>query len=84
MWYPMPKTILKGRLLNWGHTKGIRLPTKEAARLAIPVGTEVRVTVVAASEHALHETMTFHGGPTDSLDHDRIFAEGWVKKRNTR
>lgn len=82
IWYPMTKSTFRGRLLRWGHTKGIRLPTKEAARLDIPVGSEVRVTIEPA-EPPLEprDMMVVHGRPTDSLDHDRIFAEGFAKRR---
>jgi hypothetical protein len=78
----MRKTTLRGRLLKWGHTKGIRLTTKEAARLEIPVGSEVRLTVEPV-EAPLdpREMMVVRGKPTDSLDHDRIFADGATPRR---
>lgn len=77
----MTKSVVKGRLLKWGHTKGIRLPTKVAAKLDIPLGTEVTVTVEPVERRGLHEVMTVRGGPSESLVHDRAFAEGWLRRR---
>lgn len=75
------RAVLKGKLLRWGHTKGVRFPTKDAAKLEIPLGTDVKVTVEPVERHGLHEVLTLRGGVSASLDHDRILAEGWLKRR---
>jgi len=72
----MAKIILRGRLLRWGHTTGIRLPTKEAARLAIPVGSEVRVTIEEEARLEPGDMMVVHAGATLREEHDRVLAQG--------
>lgn len=76
----MGKTVLRGRWLRWGHTKGVRLPVKDAERVAIPLGSSVRVTIEPEQTHSLADVPAIHDPVGGRLDHDKVFAEGWLKR----
>lgn len=73
----MAKKTVRGRYLRWGHSYGIRLRKKDAERLKVRPGTDVKVTLESEAEPLKpDDMMVVDGAAGDSLDHDRILAEG--------
>lgn len=78
----MARAILKGRYLKWGHSYGIRLRKKDAERLPVRAGTDVRVIVEPdVGPFDLSEIRTFRGADArGSRDHDKILGEARRKR----
>lgn len=77
----MPETILKGRLLKWGHSVGIRLRSKDARRLPANLGDEVTVRIESKPSTIDPRRFRFFSdaapdAATVSARHDRILAAG--------
>lgn len=78
----MVRATVKGRYLKWGHSYGIRLRKKDAERLAVPAGADVKVTVDTEVEpFDVDQIRTFRGPDArGSRDHDRILGEARRKR----
>lgn len=77
----MVETVLRGRLLKWGHSVGIRLRSKDARRLPANVGDEVTVRIEAQTSTIDPDRFQFYedkqrDAKTVSHRHDAILAEG--------
>lgn len=78
----MAKATLTGRYLKWGHSYGIRLRKKDAARLPVRPGTDVKVTVDTEPEPFEVGNIRTFRGPDDrgSLEHDKMLGEARRKR----
>ena len=69
--------VVKGRILKWGNSFGIRIRKGELKRLRIRPGAEATVRVdLQGSEIDLSGLPTFRGGGRgDALRHDELLAK---------
>lgn len=83
--YPMVRATLKGRYMKWGHSYGIRLRRKDAERLAVPAGTDVKVTVDTSAEpFDVGRIRTFRGPDArGARGHDRVLGEARRKRHSS-
>jgi len=80
------EVIVKGRILRWGNSYGIRLRRAELKKAGLSPGSEA--TVRMAKEHSrvdLSGLPAFKGGgPDDSVQHDELLARARVAAMRKR
>jgi hypothetical protein len=77
----MPETILKGRLLRWGNSLGIRISKRDARRLKLRPGSDVIVRIEGEpSEIDLSVLPTLRGRGTEGRDHDKLLGQARRKE----
>lgn len=73
----MVEAVVKGRLLRWGNSVGVRVSKRDARRLGLREGAEITVRI--ESEPGLVDLSglrTVHGKGTEGRDHDKILGAG--------
>jgi len=85
----MADTILKGRLLKWGHSVGIRLRSKDAKRVPANLGDEITVRIESKPSTIDPTKFEFFSdtGPDAAqvgTDHDRVLAKGRARELRGR
>lgn len=70
------EVVLRGRILKWGNSYGIRLRRAELKRAGLSPGSDAVVRLAKKSERVdLSDLPTFKGGqPDDALRHDELLA----------
>ncbi len=77
----MAEAIVKGRLLRWGNSLGVRISKHDARRLRLQVGAEITVTISSdPGKVDLSGLPTFRGDGREAREHDRILAEARTKE----
>ena len=80
------EVIVKGRILRWGNSFGIRLRRAELKKVGLSPGSEAIVRM--AKEHSrvdLSGLPAFNGGgPDDSVQHDELLARARVAAMRKR
>ncbi|HEX9710041.1 MAG TPA: hypothetical protein VGB42_08775 [Candidatus Thermoplasmatota archaeon] len=77
----MPETLVKGRLLRWGNSLGIRISKRDARRLKLRPGSDVTVRIESEpGEIDLSVLPTFRGRGTEGRDHDKLLGEARRKE----
>jgi hypothetical protein len=75
------ESIVRGRLLRWGNSVGVRISKRDARRLNLRVGEEVTVRITSEpGEIDLSVLPVFRGGGGAGADHDRILGEARKKE----
>ncbi len=71
----MAEAIVKGRLLRWGNSLGVRISKRDARRLRLREGSPVTVRLESEpSAVDLSVLPTFHGEGNEGQDHDKILG----------
>jgi hypothetical protein len=79
----MAEAIVKGKLLRWGNSLGIRIPKRDARRLHLRPGTDVTVRIEDEPlEIDLSVLPTLRGKGTEGGDHDKLL--GQARRRELR
>ena len=70
------EVVVRGRILKWGNSYGIRLRRAELKKAGLSSGSEAVVRLAGRSERVdLSGLPTFGGGlPDDALRHDELLA----------
>lgn len=77
----MDEAIVKGRLLRWGNSLGVRISKRDARRLRLREGAAVTVRIASEpGEIDLSALPTVHGKGTEGRDHDKILGAGRKKE----
>ncbi len=78
--------VVRGRILRWGNSYGIRLRREDLEKAGLSPGSEAVVRVARPSERVdLSSLPTFRGGrDDDSLRHDEILARARVDSLRKR
>lgn len=74
----MSLVSVKGRLLRWGNSYGLRLSRREVERLRLRPDTEieVKVDVSPGKKITVDQLPSFNLGGDAADRHDELFAEG--------
>lgn len=77
------EVVVRGRILKWGNSYGIRLRRAEFKRAGLSPGSEAVVRLVKKSERVdLSGLPTFKGGQLDdALRHDELLARARVRSQ---
>jgi hypothetical protein len=68
---------LRGKVLRWGNSFGLRLSKRDLERLHIQPGSEIPVLVTTPGEPMdPMDAPTFHLGGQAARDHDELFGKG--------
>jgi len=79
----MAEAIVKGRLLRWGNSVGVRISMRDARRLRLREGSDVTVKIESEpGKIDLSVLPTVHGRGTEGRSHDKIL--GAARKRELR
>ncbi len=75
------EVVIRGRILRWGNSFGIRLRRAELKRAGLSPDSEAVVRLVKKSERIdLSGLPTFRGGqPDDALRHDDLLARARLR-----
>ena len=77
----MVKAVLKGRVLRWGNSVGVRITKRDARRLDLREGSDVTLRIeTKPSKVDLSALPTFRGDGTEGRDHDKILGEARRKE----
>lgn len=71
----MVEAVVKGRLLRWGNSVGVRISKRDARRLRLREGADITLRI--ESEPSLVDLTvlpTLHGRGTEGRDHDKILG----------
>jgi hypothetical protein len=80
-WDTVAESIVRGRLLRWGNSVGVRISMRDARRLNLQVGADVTVRISSEPGKVdLSALPTFRGGGDAGEEHDRILGEGRKKE----
>lgn len=72
----MGEAIVKGRLLKWGNSMGVRIPKSDARRLNLREGADVTVRIESSpSAVDLTDVPVLHGSGREARDHDKILGQ---------
>lgn len=74
----MSLVTIRGRLLRWGNSYGLRIARQDVDRLRLRPGSEVEIKVNVGPEGTMRpmEAPSFDLGGRAADEHDRLFAEG--------
>jgi len=76
----VPEAVIKGRLLRWGNSVGVRIAKRDARRLKLREGADVTVRIESEpSAIDLSVLPTVHGEGTEGRDHDKILGSARAK-----
>ncbi len=76
----MVEAIVKGRLLRWGNSMGVRIAKRDARRLHLREGADVLVRIEGKPGVVdLSVLPTVHGKGTEGRDHDKILGAARAK-----
>ena len=77
----MSLVTVKGRLLRWGNSYGLRLSRKDVERLDLQPDKEVEVKVDVSPGRKLrpHEVVSFNLGGDAADRHDELFARSTLE-----
>ncbi len=80
------EVVVRGRILTWGNSFGIRLRRAELKRAGLSPGSEAVVRVAKRSERVdLSGLPTFRGGqPDEALRHDELLARAKLRSLRER
>ena len=75
------EVIVKGRILRWGNSYGIRLPKAELKKAGLSPGSEAVVRMAKKRTRVdLSDLPAFKGGkPDDSLQHDELLGRARLR-----
>ncbi len=65
---------MRGKLLRWGNSFGLRLSRRDVERLNLRPGAEVKVTIPVADADPTAELPSFNFGADAADRHDELFA----------
>lgn len=69
------EAVVKGRLLRWGNSVGVRISRRDARRLRLREGSDVTVRIQSEpSKVDLSVLPVFHGKGAEAVDHDKILG----------
>jgi len=79
----MAEAVVKGRLLRWGNSVGVRISKRDARRLRLREGADVTVRIESEpGEVDLSGLPTIHGKGHEGRTHDEIL--GAARKKELR
>lgn len=71
----MVEAIVKGRLLRWGNSLGVRISMRDARRLRLRHGADITIRIESEPGPIdLSVLPTVHGRGTEGRDHDKILG----------
>lgn len=74
------EAIVKGKLLRWGNSVGVRIAKRDARRLKLREGSDVTVRIEAtAGRIDLSVLPIVHGSGTEGAKHDEILGKARQK-----
>lgn len=69
------EAVIKGRLLRWGNSVGVRISRRDARRLRLREGSDVTVRIQSEpSKVDLSVLPILHGKGTEGRDHDKVLG----------
>jgi hypothetical protein len=69
------EAVIKGRLLRWGNSIGVRISMRDARRLRLRQGADVVLRIESEpSPVDISGLPTAHGKGTEGRDHDKILG----------
>lgn len=73
----MSEAVVKGRLLRWGNSVGVRISRRDVRRLRLREGSDVTLRIESKpSDVDLGPLPVFHGKGTEGKHHDQILGRG--------
>jgi len=77
----MPEAVVKGRLLRWGNSVGVRISKRDARWLRLREGADVIVRIESEpGEVDLSGLPTVHGRGNEGRTHDEILGKARKKE----
>jgi hypothetical protein len=71
----MVEAVVKGRLLRWGNSVGVRISKRDVRRLRLREGADVTVRIESEpSPVDLSMLPVIHGTGSEGRDHDKILG----------